>query len=105
MVCRASIYELLETNMNFVDNFGKVKIPFSLDTFYAEQRKFDSAVDVYAEFPPLWSGPTRFKVDILKYEKLTLAPLFDFDDVRHLSLDFDAEARRYTHIVYVRVTK
>ena len=103
MLCRASIYDLLDVQMSYIDNFGKTKRPLTLEEFYEEQRKFDEAVDVYAEFPPLWRGPTRFKVDPLKYEELTLAPLFDKGTIGFLDLDFDAEAKRYTHIVYIRI--
>jgi hypothetical protein len=89
--------------MHFVDNFGKLKRPMSLEEFYHEQQKFDSVVETYAEFPPLWSGPTRFNIDASKYGKLTLAPIFDLHEVSILSLDLEAEAKRYTHIVYVKV--
>ena len=104
MVCRASIYDLLNAKMEFIDDFGRMKRDMSIAEFFEEQRKFDHAVDIYAEFPPLWRGPTRWGIDPVKYEELTLSPIFDAKDVSFLPLDFDAEAKRYTHILYIKVS-
>lgn len=104
MVCKASIYDLLNVKMSYIDNFGKIRKPLSIEEFYDEQKKFDFTVDTYAEFPPLWSGPTRFAIDQGTMEKLTLVPLFNRSEVSHLSINLDAESKRYTHIVYVKLT-
>jgi hypothetical protein len=104
MACRASIYTTLGAKMFFVDNFGKVKEPLSITQYIDMQIELDSSVSAYAEFPPLWFGPTRFNVEPKTYERLTLGPVFDREEVGHLRLDLDEEAKRYTHIVYLHMT-
>jgi hypothetical protein len=104
MACRASIFSTLGVKMAFLDNFGKVKEPISAAQYFDIQVEFDNSVSVYAEFPPVWSGPTRFHVEQKIHDRLTVGPLFQREEVAHLSLDLDEEAKRYTHIAYLHLT-
>ena len=105
MICLAPIYPLLgATNFKFLDNFGKVAKNMSAESFYEFQGKFYQSIDVYAEFPPVWSGANRFGVQEEKWEKLTLDALFLESELAFVrEVDFQAEARRYTHILYIQV--
>lgn len=103
MVCRPSLYNMLGVEMKYLDNFGKVKQEMTAVDFIEMQTKFDKAVEVYAEFPPVWAGPTRFNMKHEIYDKATLGALFHRGEVEFLGLELDEEAKRYTHIAYIRL--
>ena len=103
MVCRPSLFNLLGVEMKYVDNFGKLKQQMTAVDIIEMQTKFDKAVEVYAEFPPVWAGPTRFNVKHEIYDKVTLGALFYRNEVAFLGLELDEEAKRYTHIAYIRL--
>jgi len=106
MICLAPIYPLLgATTFKFLDNFGKETKNISAEVFYEIQSRFYQSVDIYAEFPPVWRGSNRFGVEEEKWEKLTQDALFLASELAFVrDVDFHAEARRYTHILYIQTS-
>ena len=70
-------------------------------------QRFRSIVSVFAEFPPVWDGPNRFGLSADEWGRVTLPQILTKDAaqavIRARALDADAEAKKYTQILYVRL--
>ena len=102
-VCNDKIYSLLNVPFVEEDNFGKISEKLSSTEFYQHHKIFHDIVDVYAEFPPVWSGPNRFGIPQPVYEKITMLPILSKAEAQTLGLDMNYETKRYTHILYVKL--
>ena len=71
-------------------------------------RLFNESVRTYYEIPPIWSGANRFGVPTKWWRLMTADPLLrsaEADEfVKRHGLGRRMEARRYTHILYVRTS-
>ena len=103
-LCNPSLTSTLDAKLELLDNFGKVRQELSAREFRSLQDEFNTLIQVYAEFPPSWEGPNRFKIEDSVWKSLTMPPLFTKKDLPMFKLDFDEEARRYTHIVYIKLS-
>lgn len=105
MVCNPATYDLFNASFRFLDDFGKINYKMTMQMFQKELGNFTKAVRVYAEFPPIWSGPNRFGIPDDIFKKVTMPPLFQTNDILSLlaPIDLESEARRYTHIVYLKI--
>mgnify|MGYP004032281571 CR=1 FL=1 len=75
--------------------------------FAALRRIYDATVRQYYEFPPVWDGPNRVGLSEAEWRRVTKAPLLDAAAAAAFAakhrLKADAEAKKYTHIVYAEV--
>ena len=75
---------------------------------------FQQIVDVYAEMPPIWQGPSRFKYSLENLKTITEQPLLPYTGdaptiytITRFQNDLssaDEERRRYTWFPYIRLT-
>ena len=105
MICEPAIHKLIlgtDAPYKRIDNFGSVQAIVNAEWYLDRRAQLYENIDVYAEFPPVWSGPSRFKVpgDILPL--VTLPPIFPREELT-LHVNFDEESKRYTHIVYLKL--
>ena len=108
MACEPQLYKAIlgeNRTFEFLDNFASQRKPLSQEEFYAIRSHFYSDIATYAEFPPVWRGPSRFESRVPRglLDKATWPPLFARRDLNFSNLDFDEEARRYTHIPYIKL--
>jgi hypothetical protein len=122
MVCHGDdrLWRLLGKQPYWTDNLGLPGLHpnrswFRGNSAYrlssAEQRRvfdvFRTTARSYYEVPPVWSGPNRFRLPRSWWERLTVRPLLSRQEARRFArkhgLDMAAEAKRYTHVAYVRV--
>lgn len=97
----------------WLDNFGKVRnllTKYELETLEA---KLHETVVRYAEVPPVWAGPTRFKVDATKYWQVTEPALFEKHQLQNMGIfsqtniessTWNHEVSKYTNICYAQLT-
>ena len=75
--------------------------------FAALRRIYDATVRQYYEFPPVWDGPNRVGLSEAEWRRVTKAPLLAAAAAAAFAakhrLKADAEAKKYTHIVYAEV--
>ena len=75
---------------------------------------FKQIVDVYAEIPPIWQGPSRFKYSLENLNIITEEPLLPYTgdvpavySITRFQNDLssaDEERKRYTFFPYIRLT-
>ena len=75
----------------------------SAEWYLSKRTEFLEDIEIYAEFPPTWDGPSRFDIAANIWSQITLPALFATEEVAHLDVDFEQESMRYTHIVYLKV--
>lgn len=100
-----------ETVALWQDDFDKVRRALSDQEFQQYYQSFHNAVDVYAEFPPTWKGPSRFPSlqNDTKLAAISEPSLFARAQLEAWGLgdeDIDGwklEAEKYTFIVYARI--
>jgi hypothetical protein len=99
-----------ETTPIFKDNFGKIQKELSPVEYQQYEQSFHDIVKVYAEFPPLWKGPTRFpNLNETSFAHIAQDPLFTPDQLRALGVEdsslpgWDAESLKYTFAPYVEI--
>lgn len=125
-----SLWEFLHIPDNaimFRDNFNQVKRKMSPGELKMHQERFFDNVAVYAEFPPVWPGPRRFAslkaLSTQQLAQMTERPIFSSrEELMALGVSeeelpgnngggsnhmdgFDAEALKYTFIVYAQAKK
>ncbi|CAD7973576.1 unnamed protein product [Amoebophrya sp. A120] len=104
-ICQKDMYPALRFPMVFSDNFNRKKRPLSDEEFGTYEKVFAEKLRVYAEFPPVWAGPNRFKLSDEVWKQISLPPLLSENEIPP-TLDATArrkEAERYTHIVYAEL--
>ena len=106
MICEpATQHLILGYNKSFLmlDNFGRTKHEVSAEWYLSKRTEFLEDIEIYAEFPPTWDGPSRFDIAANIWSQITLPALFATEEVAHFDVDFEQESMRYTHIVYLKV--
>jgi len=91
----------------YVDNFGQIRKPITTTEYLQYVDRFNGVASVYAEFPPVWEGPSRFYTKDIT-DKITQPPLFSnpgdlsfLDENTMAKKSFDSESKKYTWILYV----
>lgn len=74
------------------------------------ERIYNATVLTYFEFPPLWGGPNRFGLASKVWRQLTQHnPMLKQKQAEEFAakhgLELSEEAKRYTHICYVQLTR
>lgn len=104
-VCNLALYDALG-NAPFVyqDNFNKIQRPLARSELVTHMETFEHSVHVYAEFPPVWSGPNRFDVPDAVWMDISMPPIIQDATEIGFSLSRQIfEARRYTHISFIEL--
>lgn len=104
-VCSLALYDALG-NPPFVyqDNFNKIQRSLSRDEVLTYMQTYEDCVRVYAEFPPVWSGPNRFDVSDAVWANISLPPILE--DATEIGFPLTRrkfESKRYTHITFVEL--
>lgn len=105
---RGNLHSFLGVRIfRFQDAFNSVNKKITKIQYKQYAEDFFAAIKVYSEFPPVWKGPNRFSISDSSWESISESPLFSLPQLKEIgvSVEWDAEARRYTHFLYVELKR
>eukprot|EP00977_Amphora_coffeiformis_P023011 scaffold12066_cov171-Amphora_coffeaeformis.AAC.4 len=99
-----------ESQAVYKDDFNSVSKPMTPAEFQKQELLFHNNVEVYAEFPPVWRGPSRFPgLNETVIDLVSEKPLLTKAQVQAAGIDdsnipgWDHETRKYTFVLYVQI--
>ena len=100
----------IPTSFKYTDNFNSISINIDLNDKQCIYNDFMKRIDIYYEFPPLWSGGFRGQnsnlLQTIKQHPLlskTKALQFLRSFYRKRRIGYDAEVDKYTFFTYVKI--